>query len=73
MRPWVRWVNRVRWVHPCAPRGSLGSFESALGVIVFTPVHTGGYWVLPGLLGSLGCALVINVFLRGRWGQLRAP
>ena len=56
------------------PWRSLGSSRA----MVFTRVRPEGRWVYPWSLGSLGCALGVVGFIRGRcvnsgapWGSLR--
>ena len=63
--------NRGHWVHQGAPCVSSGSS----GVAAFIGVCPGGRRVHPMSLGSLGSALGVVGFIRGRWvycGALRA-
>ena len=62
VRPWCGQGNRGRWVHCSALWESTASSEVA-GFIV---VRRAGRQVHPGSLGSLGCALGVVVFMRGR-------
>ena len=72
--------TRGRWVRPCVPMASLGSFW----VVWFVGVRPGGRWVhsgslssfmcalvvvglILGSLGSFGCALCVVWFIRDRW------
>ena len=62
-----------RWVHP----GELGShaWQSSVSssVVGFIQARTGGRRVHPVAFGTLGCALEIVGFIRGRWVHWSAP
>ena len=54
---------RVRWVHSHSPWVSLVSSKA----VRFTLVRLDGGRVYPGSFGSLGFALGVFGFIRGRW------
>ena len=55
-------IIRGRWVHSGAPSGSVGSSRC----VEFTRVLPSGRWVHPESLGSLGLAMGVLGFIRGR-------
>ena len=63
VRPGGGWVHTVFCVHSGSAWGSLGSSW----LFGFTRARTGGRRVHPCSLGSLGYALVVVGFIRGRW------
>ena len=68
-----------RCVHSGSRSGSLGSSgvvrftQVRAGGVGFTSVRAGGRWVHPGSLGSVGFALGVVGFIRGRWIPSGSP